>query len=318
MNEHDQPKPKTFQESMKEAASHQAEMVQKAAQVQAEAMQRAAAAQAAAVGAAAQSHARMVASDIWTAIRTDRKCQLLLVFLVFSLVCWDLRYVSIILYPFKLFVTVIHEACHALAARLTGGQVAYIQISPDESGVTGSMGGFRPLVVMAGYLGTSFFGGLLIWWGRNQDAARMVLHTIAVVILALTLFYGGGGAFSFISMLLIGVAILFVSKKASPQLCHMFLLMLAVMTTLEAVNSIKDLFLISVTGDTATDAKTMAELSGVPAVVWSIIWGVVSVVVLFYSFWFSYRPRKAAPAGAGNDAAAPDCRSKNVADSAET
>lgn len=305
----EQPKPKTFQESMKEAASHQAEMVQKAAQVQAEAMQRAAAAQAAAVSAAAQSHARMVVSDIWQAIRTDRKCQLLLVFLVFSLVCWDMPYINIILYPFKLFVTVIHEACHALAARLTGGQVAYIQISPDESGVTGSMGGFRPLVVMAGYLGTSIFGGFLIWWGRNPSAARMVLHTIAVVILALTLFYGGGGAFSFISMLLIGVAILCVSKKASPQLCHMFLLMLAVMTTLEAVNSIKDLFLISVISDTATDAKTMQELSGVPAVVWSIIWGIVSILVLFYSFWFSYRPNKTTPSNAN---AATEATSRKV------
>lgn len=299
----EKPKPKTFQESVKEAASAQADNMQKAAHTQAEAMQRAAAAQAAAMGAAASTHARVVISDIWQAIRTDRKCQMLVAFLVFSLIFWDAPYISYVLYPFKLFVTVIHEACHALAARITGGQVAFIQISPDESGVTGSMGGWRPLVVMAGYLGTSIFGGLLIWWGRNPDQARTVLHTIGVVILSLTLFYGGGGAFSFISMLLIGAAILFVSRKASPQLCHMFLLMLAVMTTLEAVNSIKDLFMISVMSDGATDAKTMQEITNIPAVIWSCIWGIVSVVILFYSFWLSYRPAKGpqpvvSPAGA--------------------
>lgn len=299
----EKPKGKSFQESMREAAASQAELVQKAAHAQAEAMQKAAVAQAqamgTAMGTAATTHARVVFSDIWTAIRTDRKCQLLLAFLVFSLIFWDAPYISFLLYPFKLFVTVIHEACHALAARLTGGQVAYIQIAPDESGVTGSMGGIRPIVVMAGYLGTSIFGGLLIWWGRNPEMARTVLHTIGVVILALTVFYGGGGWFSVVSMLLIGSAILFISRKASPQICHMFLLMLAVMTTLEAINSIKDLFLISVMSDGATDARTMQELSGVPAAVWSILWGIVSVIVLFYSFWLSYRPAKPSPP-AGN------------------
>ncbi len=59
------------------------------------------------------------------------------------------------LYPFKLFVTTVHEACHALVTRLTGGNVQMISISPDESGLTLTSGGFRPLISMAGYLGTA-------------------------------------------------------------------------------------------------------------------------------------------------------------------
>lgn len=254
----------------------------------------------------AASHARLVASDIWKALLTNRTAQLMAVLLVVSLVCWDMPYASAVLYPFKLFVTTIHEACHALAARLTGGNVGMISIAPDESGLTLSMGGFRPLVTMAGYLGTALFGGLLIWWGRSPGSARFVLQSIGTTIIALTVFYGGGGFFSFLSMLVIGLCVLFVSRKGSDTVCHFFLLLLAVQTTLSAVFDIKTLFLVSVASDAHSDAKTMEQLTFVPAVVWSVLWGVIAVAILIFAFWLSYRPARQAadstPADAGKPA----------------
>lgn len=238
----------------------------------------------------AASHARLVASDLWHAVRSERTVQIMLVILVLSLLGWEMPYVSALLYPFKLFVTTIHEACHALAARFTGGNVASISIAPDESGLTLSLGGIRPLVVMAGYLGASVFGGLLIWWGRKPHEARFVLQSIGVVIIALTAFYGGGGIFSFVSMLLIGLAILYIARKASDAVCHMFLLMLAVQTTLNAIIDIEVLFLVSAQGGTKSDAESMAEITGVPAVIWSVIWGLAAAFILIFSLWVSYRP----------------------------
>lgn len=246
----------------------------------------------------AASHAKLVLSDLWHAVRKERTVQIMLLILVASLVCWEMPYVSILLYPFKLFVTTIHEACHALAARFTGGNVASISIAPDESGLTLSLGGIRPIVIMAGYLGASIFGGLLIWWGRKPHEARSVLQSIGSVILALTVFYGGGGLFSFVSMLLIGLAILFIAKNASDLLCHMFLLMLAVQTTVNALVDIETLFLISAQGGAQSDAESMAGITGVPAVVWSAIWGIAALSILVFSLWISYRPdkKKVAPA----------------------
>lgn len=261
----------------------------------AKAMKAAAATHATAARDAAAAQTRIVLADLWHAIRTERTAQIMVAVLVVCLICWELPYAKLILYPFKLFVTMIHEACHALAARATGGNVAFISIAPDESGLTGTIGGLRPLVIMAGYLGTSIFGGLLIWWGRNPVEARSVLQTIGCVLLSLTVFYGGGGWFSFISMLIIASAVVLISRKASQRVCHMFLLMVAVITTLEALISIQDLFLISALSGGATDAKSMEGLTGVPAVVWSILWGLVSLVVLVFAFWFSYRPSRVIP-----------------------
>ncbi len=250
---------------------------------------------------AAGAHARLMAADLLHAVKHERTVQIMLVILVISLLCWQMPYANIFLYPFKLFVTTIHEACHALVARLTGGNVQMISIAPDESGLTLTAGGFRPLISMAGYLGTAVFGGLLIWWGKRPADARFILQSIGTVILALTVFYGGGGIFSFVSMLIIGAGILWVARKASDAACHMFLLMLAVQTTLNSVLDIQTLFLVSVMGGQHSDAKTMESMTGIPAIIWSLLWGGIALVVLTYSLWASYRPQaKTANSEAGS------------------
>jgi hypothetical protein len=244
---------------------------------------------------AASAHARLMASDLLHAVKHERTVQIMLVILIVSLVCWQMPYANIFLYPFKLFVTTIHEACHALVARLTGGNVQMISIAPDESGLTLTAGGIRPLISMAGYLGTAVFGGMLIWWGKRPADARFILQSIGTVILALTVFYGGGGIFSFVSMLVIGAAILWVSRKASDTACHMFLLMLAVQTTLNSVLDIQTLFLVSVMGGQHSDAKNMEGMTGIPAIVWSLLWGLIALAILTYSLWASYRPQSKTP-----------------------
>ncbi len=240
----------------------------------------------------AAGHAKIFAADIIHALKHDRAAQLMTLILIFCLVCWDIPGISMALYPFKLFVTIIHEACHALATRATGGQVSVIGIFANREGVTMTKDGFMPLIAMAGYVGTSVFGGLLIWWGRKPANAKLVLHSIGVVILAITAFYVGGGWFSFLCSLVIGTALLLVSKKCSVQFCHYFLLMLAVMTTLEGLVSIEELFMISALTDGHSDAKIMESITQVPAVVWSVLWGIISLGILSFAFWFSYKPSR--------------------------
>ena len=79
-----------------------------------------------------------------------------------SIMLWQVPGFDFLLYPIRLFVTFIHETGHAVAALITFGEVLSITVDPDTSGLTWSRGGFRPLVISAGYLGSSFFGGLMI------------------------------------------------------------------------------------------------------------------------------------------------------------
>ena len=55
---------------------------------------------------------------------------------VISIVLWFIPYAEILTYPFRIFVTFIHEGGHALAALLTGNSVASLSIATNASGET--------------------------------------------------------------------------------------------------------------------------------------------------------------------------------------
>ena len=76
-----------------------------------------------------------------------------------ALVLWD----SIFIKPFRLFVIVVHEVCHAGTALLTGGAVLEMRTNWDEGGHTLTQGGYFPLISAAGYVGSAAAGALLIY-----------------------------------------------------------------------------------------------------------------------------------------------------------
>ncbi|MBZ0275343.1 MAG: M50 family metallopeptidase [Anaerolineae bacterium] len=51
-----------------------------------------------------------------------------LVAVVIVFILWNVREVSFLLYPFRLFVTYVHEAGHGSAAILTGGELRSFEI----------------------------------------------------------------------------------------------------------------------------------------------------------------------------------------------
>ena len=71
-------------------------------------------------------------------------------------------FASIVTYPCNLFVTLVHESSHALAALATGGSVESITVSPDTSGLTMTRGGSRLITLCAGYTGATLFGAVIL------------------------------------------------------------------------------------------------------------------------------------------------------------
>lgn len=108
--------------------------------------------------------------------------------LVFSLttvlVFWDVPYLR----PLRYFSTAIHEACHALAAILTGGTVVEIHLD-GESGHMQSYGGIRLIVSPAGYVGTALIGMLLLLAGRNERSSDQAMVLLGGIVGALVFLY---------------------------------------------------------------------------------------------------------------------------------
>jgi hypothetical protein len=196
----------------------------------------------------------------------------------------------LLLYPFTLFSTWIHEVGHAVMVVLTGGSVTAITIEPDTSGLTQSLmppGRMaRGLVASAGYLGASVVGCLLMAAARVEKRARPILWTIGAFMLFTVLFWMRN-VFGALAVLAWGVVLLSLARNGSGRVSRFVLSVLAIQVALNAVFSIRTLFLVN----GASDADTMARLFAAPAWVWAAAWMIASVAMLAWTLRMTGRRR---------------------------
>jgi hypothetical protein len=209
-------------------------------------------------------------------------------------------FASYLVYPLQLFATFIHEACHALAAVATGNSVSSLTVSPDTSGAVWSTGSGASglLIASSGYIGAVGFGVLLIVWMRFGMSARLALLLSGTLIALITATFGLVlpilNLFSSASLVSVGFTVLSgfglaavlagISLYASLKWANFAVAFLAVQCLLNGFFSLKDLFLISTFSSEHTDAGTMAAATGVPSVIWVMLWIVISVVLMLVGF----------------------------------
>ena len=108
-----------------------------------------------------------------------------------ALVLWQVQGLSFITYPLRLFVTMIHELGHGLAAILTGGDFVKFEVMSRGAGVAYTRGGSRFIVIQAGYLGTALFGASLLLLTHRTSYRRQVAMGLGVLIGVLSVLYSG-------------------------------------------------------------------------------------------------------------------------------
>lgn len=228
--------------------------------------------------------------------------KLLIVATVISILIWAASwffpFAHYVVYPLQLFATFVHEGSHVLATLMTGGSVQSLTVSPDASGVVWSVTNSwlsQLIVSSAGYLGTTLFGILLLVWFRFNYSSRNALYfssgfvgvmTVVFGILAplwnlLSLKVGAADvAFTIASGAVLSAVLFAIARFATLKWVNFSLAFIAVQCLLNAVFSLRDLFVISATTDAQSDAANMAAATGLPAIAWVMIWIAASVVMI--------------------------------------
>ena len=214
------------------------------------------------------------------------------------LVSWFIPLTNYLFYPLQLFATFIHEGSHVLAALLTGSSVKSLTVSPDTSGVVWSVSTswLSQLVISsAGYLGTTAFGTFLLVWMRYDFSSRIGLYISAGFVGLMTIFFGllmpiynifsanvtiGSVAFTVFSGAILTAGLFAIGYFASLKWANFALAFLSVQCLLNAIFSLKELFLISATTDMQSDAVNMANATGIPSIMWVFIWIGISVLMI--------------------------------------
>lgn len=216
-----------------------------------------------------------------------------------SLFFWN----TLAIYPFRLLVTLMHESGHAMMAKLVGGEVVSVTISPGEGGLT--MSAYEPtllkrmLVASAGYLGSSIAGGVMLFAvGRMRSGRLLVWSFVAWMVLVAILWVpffppatdGGAakasgfaqtdGLFTFAFILGLGSVFALVAWKAPVVVRRALIVFLAALSCLASLEDIKSLFGYGL-GGSGSDADAMARITHVPAAFWAFSWLAISLLAMF-------------------------------------
>lgn len=183
---------------------------------------------------------------------------------------------AMILYPVTLLVTFLHEFGHAVGAIITGGRVDFLQVNPDGSGVTGTIGGWRSVILMGGYIGSAIFGNLLFYVGVKKP--RLANYTLY----ALALFMGIAGFFWFETLFTTGfllafafALVLIVRYTTWSRWVLMFLGMASIIYIVQDFN-------VGPSSDLNEYAKHFVV---VPKVVWMYLWLGIVLLLSFFNLW---------------------------------
>lgn len=236
-------------------------------------------------------------------IAEDAKPQLLLLLLAtaITLFLWFIPFADYLVYPIRLFVTFIHESSHALIAVLTGGSVQSLTISMDTSGVvyaapSGTIGAL--LTSSAGYVGTTAFGVLMLYLIRRSVSPHKILTALGIFVGVMTVVFTiispifnfltlqaafSSIVFTIVAGGLLAATLIGIGLYSSLRVANFAVAFLAVQCLLNAALDLINVFFVNaplIGVDMHTDAANMSAATGIPGIVWVVIWMGISLMMI--------------------------------------
>lgn len=187
-----------------------------------------------------------------------------------------------------------------MAALLMGGSVSKLQIFKDGSGLayTSVSGGSwkRGFVASGGYPGTATLGCIMLLFRRTTLGPT--ISTIAIgILMVLSCAFWVRNVWGFWVLLSEGIILALLGWKLPAHFLDVLFAFLAATCSLNAVESIQDLFAIGsyyVGGEevTTSDAHTVAEKWGMNYRFWAILWLVYSAVLTAIGILFAFNAKQ--------------------------
>lgn len=200
---------------------------------------------------------------------TRRRLKLLVGIAAFYALLWVLWYTPVI-FPLKIFVVLLHEISHALAALGTGGTVERIVLDVNQGGATYIRGGNAFLILSAGYLGSLLWGLLLIELaGARTARARWAVGVLGVFVLLVAVLYLRNW-FGFVFTGLFGAALIIAARRLAARAVAVVLLVLGLTSALYALLDIRSDIISR--PEVQSDAAMLADLTGIPTLAWGFLW----------------------------------------------
>lgn len=211
-----------------------------------------------------------------------KRAAILLAVTALIIALWDTWAV----YPLKILVVFFHELSHGITAIATGGRIVEVQVDHGQGGLCLTAGGNRFLTLSAGYLGSLILGGFLLLAATHFKRKNIPNLVLGLVLFCTTIIYVRPViGFGFFFGAIVGIAFVAAAQKLSNEINGYMLTVIGLTSALYAVLDIKSDILDQ--PGARSDAVMLAELTGVPALMWGAAWMLVSICLSFVFLVFA-------------------------------
>jgi len=212
-----------------------------------------------------------------------------LIILIAVIALWN----TVIIKPLKLFTVFLHELGHALMAVVFGHGIKEFSINLNESGYTlvQTKGWFSAFMIAnGGYLGSVLFA-LLILYLKRTFFKKYILGTAALLLLVVSIKYSGF-SFTLLYSVIFAGFVLLIYMIQNEKLNDWVIDIIGISSVAYAVcDTFVDTILLQINmqlhlirgwgvEQPITDAVQLAKLTGIPAVIWGIIWLGIAILAV--------------------------------------
>jgi hypothetical protein len=211
-------------------------------------------------------------------------------------ILWNVPQLEFVMYPFRLFVTFVHESGHGTAALLSGGRFIGFEVFTNGAGLARTAGGNTALILPAGYLGAALFGAVLFYLNNRFHRSQLLSVIIGGALITFSILFANQALVAFLMGMLFGVALILLGYRAAESWNALVLNVLAILTGLNAVLDVwylvgdSDAALGAIRNDAAAFSQAIAPI--VPGAVWAFLWALLAAGMLGVAFWFSVMRRR--------------------------
>lgn len=179
--------------------------------------------------------------------------------------------------PLKILIVFFHEASHAIATFVTGGEVVSLTVSPNQGGLVISRGGSRFWILTAGYLGSLLIGVGLLIAATHGRADRKIMAFCGVIMLVVAGLYVRE-TFALAFVIGTGIAMLLSARFLGHNANDLFLRVIGLTSMIYVPY---DIFSDTIArSNLPSDARMLAEEFGGTPQIWGVLWIVISLLVI--------------------------------------
>lgn len=145
-----------------------------------------------------------------------------------------------------------------------------LQVNPDGSGLTTTSGGFQPLILCGGYLGSVLFGNIMLYMGiRHKHFSRILAAGLAILMVIVSLIWFSTLT-SFLFTAIAGCALLFLFVKFSWS-GRAFMIVTGIYSVLYIIHDYNI--------GPSSDLQAFASVAGLTPTIWMYTWLGVAVIL---------------------------------------